>query len=184
MTSADKMEDKFEFLKNAPKAANFIKEMKVTYQPMGIQLRNVKCMRCGEWGHSSGDRECSLRDHNPNDLFRMRVEDPLCRIISQQTKPEILRDSLYVFEKPSERIGGANADDPNQQYVHSEEEEDVEKEFIDSLTPSQKKILRKYLEQEGSAFESKLDSGEKKRKKKEKKRDKKSKKRKKDVSEK
>lgn len=33
---------------------------------MGVQLRNVRCMRCGEWGHQSGDRECALKDFNPH----------------------------------------------------------------------------------------------------------------------
>ena len=33
---------------------------------MGLQIRNVRCLRCGEWGHLSGERECSLRDFNPH----------------------------------------------------------------------------------------------------------------------
>jgi CBF1 interacting corepressor len=44
--------------------------VKVTFKPFNKEVRNVRCMRCGEWGHRSGDRECSLKDFNPHDAAR------------------------------------------------------------------------------------------------------------------
>ena len=45
--------------------------------PLGKIIRATQCKRCGGFGHDSGDRECPMRDHNPNDAFRAKLEDPL-----------------------------------------------------------------------------------------------------------
>ena len=67
--------EEFECLKGAPKEATAGADAHV--KPFGVEIRMVKCLRCGKWGHSGTDRECPLRDQNPNDAFRMRLEDPL-----------------------------------------------------------------------------------------------------------
>ena len=46
-------------------------------RPLGVQIRATQCLRCGGFGHASGDRECTMRAHNPNDAFRAKTEDPL-----------------------------------------------------------------------------------------------------------
>lgn len=35
------------------------------FKPLGAQIRNVRCMVCKVWGHSKGDRECSMSGWNP-----------------------------------------------------------------------------------------------------------------------
>lgn len=49
-----------------------------TFPPAPV--RNTRCLRCGEWGHQTGDRECALKDFNPHDAARSVVAcDEGCR---------------------------------------------------------------------------------------------------------
>ncbi|KAL5571289.1 hypothetical protein UlMin_020886, partial [Ulmus minor] len=47
-------------------------------KPFGIELRNVKCLRCGNYGHQSGDRECPVQDEEN----RLKRDDPLTAILA------------------------------------------------------------------------------------------------------
>lgn len=62
---------RFPQLKNAPMAKGMSStDVNVSFKPLGAQMRNVKCLSCGVWGHSRGDRECSKTGWNPFDLKR------------------------------------------------------------------------------------------------------------------
>ena len=37
-----------------------VTNVNIKFNPMSGPLRNVRCLTCGEWGHSKGDRECKL----------------------------------------------------------------------------------------------------------------------------
>lgn len=37
----------------------------IKFNPLGKQLRNVKCLKCGEYGHQRGDRECKMGGWDP-----------------------------------------------------------------------------------------------------------------------
>merc|ERR1712232_558722 len=56
---------RFDFLKNAPMAAEYVKDMEVTHKPFGKLIRNVRCIKCGKWGHRIYDRECELNKYDP-----------------------------------------------------------------------------------------------------------------------
>jgi CBF1 interacting corepressor len=57
---------RFPQLKNAPMAKGMsITDVNVSFKPLGAQLRNVKCLACGVWGHSRGDRECGKTGWDP-----------------------------------------------------------------------------------------------------------------------
>ncbi|RLO12589.1 hypothetical protein DYB28_000819 [Aphanomyces astaci] len=65
VTIKDQVE-RFPMLKDAPVEGEYTQNIKVNFQPVGMKLRNVRCARCQVWGHQSGDRECEMRDQNPN----------------------------------------------------------------------------------------------------------------------
>ena len=37
----------------------------LNFKPLGAVLRNIQCLKCGQWGHSRGDRECPVSGWNP-----------------------------------------------------------------------------------------------------------------------
>jgi len=57
---------RFPQLKNAPMAKGMsATNVQVKFNPMGGPIRNVRCLKCGIWGHSRGDRECKLTGWDP-----------------------------------------------------------------------------------------------------------------------
>ncbi|XP_021763818.1 uncharacterized zinc finger CCHC domain-containing protein At4g19190-like [Chenopodium quinoa] len=112
-------EEEFAVLKNAPRL-----ETGVTgrVKPFAVEVRNVKCVRCGNYGHQSGDRECPLKDAiMPNDENRLKRDDPLTAIMAQMDPSEPLKWELKQKPGISPPRGGFHLDDPNQQIVADEE---------------------------------------------------------------
>lgn len=57
---------RFPLLANAPRARGMNQtDVNVSFNPLGAQIRNVKCLACGVWGHSRGERECKLSGWDP-----------------------------------------------------------------------------------------------------------------------
>ncbi|XP_047972536.1 uncharacterized zinc finger CCHC domain-containing protein At4g19190 [Salvia hispanica] len=108
-------EEQFEVLKNAPKLDTGVAGRA---KPFGVEIRNVKCLRCGNYGHQSGDRECPLKDAiMPNEESRLKRDDPLTAILAQTDAGEPLKWELKQQPGMSPPRGGFNPDDPNQQIV-------------------------------------------------------------------
>ncbi|GKY96921.1 hypothetical protein MPSEU_000651000 [Mayamaea pseudoterrestris] len=61
--------ERFPSLANAPRAQGISSEhVGVNFKPMGAQIRNVKCLACGVWGHARGERECKITGWNPFEI--------------------------------------------------------------------------------------------------------------------
>ena len=65
-TTLDEQLERFPALKNAPRMRNTAGDSAaVQFKPLGAQIRNVRCLTCGVWGHQRGDRECQVSGWNP-----------------------------------------------------------------------------------------------------------------------
>ncbi|KAF3454201.1 hypothetical protein FNV43_RR04648 [Rhamnella rubrinervis] len=108
-------EEEFAILKDAPRLETGVP---ARVKPFGVEVRNVKCVRCGNYGHQSGDRECPLKDViMPNEESRLKRDDPLTAILAHTDPNESLKWELKQKPGISPPRGGFKLDDPNQQIV-------------------------------------------------------------------
>lgn len=168
-----KKEEKFDFLKNAPTEGTYTENIKVKHKPFGIEVREVRCMRCGNYGHISGDRECPLKDFNPMDSKRQTKEDPLHSFIKEekntiQQKPEqrdflqkpLLMEPLkeYKYKKSIE------VKDSSSNIVQSKEEQLLNQEWEDYI--ELQKLFHNLKSEENQIIVNKLEKKDLKRLKK------------------
>jgi hypothetical protein len=164
--TAEEQQERHPILKNAPIEGVYAKQAAVKHKPFNAVIRNVRCLRCGEWGHCSGDRECVLRDHNPLDFDRQMREDPMAQSrnnfhhLTSRISTGTSAKSRNVSEGQSNKnkgsgvssaqarqyfYGGGDDDGVGSSSGNGYESSDPEGDFLRTLTRREKKLLLRKL---------------------------------------
>jgi len=150
-------EVKFEWQRKytAPRESYAKDNEEIRDQPFGIEVRNVRCIKCRQWGHVNTDKICPLFTRN------LTAEPEMPESSTSSILDGLKDDGLIIKNSVLGRMMGEKGD-KRHQILADEDEEDPEVKFLKSLNPKQKKKLLKKL--------NKLQTSGKEKKKKSKKR--------------
>eukprot|EP01147_Barroeca_monosierra_P004187 gene4187-6533_t len=131
--------EKLDFLKNAPRQEH-ARQLEAFDKPFGKEVRNVRCFRCGKWGHQHTDRTCPLfgkaRLGQEGEAERNDFEDPA--VLMRKMREDGLVLSRTVLGRQNDPSA------PNQQLLEdSDDPEGNDLAFLSSLSRKEKKRLLK-----------------------------------------
>ena len=83
-------------------------------RPLGLDIRNVRCVKCKQWGHHMGDSVCPMKAVSvETEKFRQQIEDPL--MVFDRSRGAAVTDRLVLRQSLDGIHGGEAADAANQQ---------------------------------------------------------------------
>lgn len=135
-------EYKFEWQRkyNAPRESYCKGDSEIRDQPFGIQVRNVRCIKCHKWGHINTDKECPLYSQAMSVVMANNNSQvssaPDTMVLVQQMREDGLALKKSVLDAQQHlRI-------PEHEHLMiSEDEEQSELSFLKLLSKKEKKKL-------------------------------------------
>ncbi|KZC04730.1 PREDICTED: corepressor interacting with RBPJ 1 [Dufourea novaeangliae] len=159
-------EYKFEWQRkyNAPRESYCKGDSEIRDQPFGIQVRNVRCIKCHKWGHINTDKECPLYSQAMSVVMANNSQTPSAP--DALTLVQQMREDGLALKKSALNAQQHLRVPEHEHLMVSDDEEQSEITFLKTLSKKEKKkLLRKLQQLEKKTKKSKKKKSKRKSKK-------------------